>query len=139
MRLSDFILHNMESILQGWEDFARSIGPVTGVMDVVDLRDHARDMLETIAADLAEGQTEEESIDKSWGLAPRGRGETAAETHAEHRLRAGITIEQLISEYRALRASVLLLWSKKNKDAPRLEVRDSPGSTRRSIRRWPSP
>ena len=36
--------------------------------------------------------------------------ETAAQTHAVLRAKSGFDIEQLASEYRALRASVLSLW-----------------------------
>jgi hypothetical protein len=37
--------------------------------------------------------------------------ETAAQTHAILRARSGFDINQLASEYRALRASVLRLWT----------------------------
>ncbi|MBW3550568.1 MAG: sensor histidine kinase [Proteobacteria bacterium] len=114
----------MEPILQEWEDFARTIGPTTGVMDVVELRDHAEDMLKVIAADLATSQTDQESVEKSKGHATESSGDTAAEVHAEARLKSGFTIEQLISEYRALRASVLLLWSDQDDDVVRFHVRD---------------
>ncbi|MEG3191012.1 sensor histidine kinase [Lysobacter sp. D1-1-M9] len=124
MRLSEFIRHNMEPILQEWEDFARTIEPTTGVMDVAELRDHAEDMLKVISADLATWQTDEESVEKSKGHVPPTPGDTAAEIHAETRLKCGFTIEQLISEYRALRASVLLLWSDQNEDVVRFHARD---------------
>ena len=39
-----------------------------------------------------------------------GAPETAAQTHAVLRARSGFDINQLASEYRALRASVLRLW-----------------------------
>jgi signal transduction histidine kinase len=39
-----------------------------------------------------------------------GAAETAAQTHAVLRARRGFDINQLVSEYRALRASVLRLW-----------------------------
>ena len=38
--------------------------------------------------------------------------ESAAETHADHRRMSGFAIEAMITEYRALRASVLRLWDK---------------------------
>ena len=37
--------------------------------------------------------------------------ETAAQTHAIMRAKSGFDIQQLASEYRALRASVLRLWT----------------------------
>ena len=109
-RLGSFIQHNMEPILQAWEDFARTIEPPALTMDDTELRDHARQMLVAFAADLATSQTEPERLAKSKDLGKRGPDDTAAETHAEARLLSGYTVVQLVSEYRALRASVLTLW-----------------------------
>jgi signal transduction histidine kinase len=111
VRLSDFILENMEPILQAWEDFARTIEPPALTMDDIDLRDHAKLMLTVIAADLKTPQTKLEQSEKSKGNAPRDKEETSAETHAEARLLSGYSVEQLVSEYRALRSSVLHLWT----------------------------
>jgi signal transduction histidine kinase len=80
-------------------------------MDDEALRDHARQMLLVFAADLATPQSDQERTAKSKGLAKRQREDTSAETHAETRLLSGYTVVQLVSEYRALRASVLTLWS----------------------------
>jgi len=111
VRLSDFILENMESILQAWEDFARSIEPPALTMDDIELRDHAKLMLTDIALDLKTPQTMLEQSEKSKGNAPRGAHDTAAEIHAEARLQSGYSVEQLVSEYRALRSSVLHQWT----------------------------
>jgi signal transduction histidine kinase len=109
-RLADFIRDNMEAILQGWEDFARTIEPPALTMDDEALRDHARLMLLAFANDLGNHQSDEERIAKSKGWGKRGAGETAAEAHAQTRLLSGYTVVQLVSEYRALRSSVLALW-----------------------------
>jgi signal transduction histidine kinase len=110
MRLADFILENIEPILQRWEDFARSMTPAADGMDAEALRDHAEQMLRTIAADLKTPQTAEARISKSHGEAPSLDDDTAAETHADIRYTSGFTIGQMIAEYRALRTSVLVLW-----------------------------
>jgi len=109
-RLADFIHANMEAILQAWEDFARTIEPPALTMDDETLRDHARQMLLTFAADLGTYQSDAQRDAKSKGLGRRGQAETAAEVHAEARLLSGYTVVQLVSEYRALRSSVLTLW-----------------------------
>jgi len=75
-----------------------------------DLRDHAEEMLRTIAKDVATPQTEFERSEKSKGHQPHIEGETPAEIHADCRLNSGFSIDLLASEYRALRASVLKLW-----------------------------
>ena len=109
-RLGGFIHDNMEQILQAWEDFARTIEPPALTMDDSELRDHARQMLLTIAADLDTPQSEQETDAKSKGQGKREQHPTAAEIHAEARLQSGYTVVQLVSEYRALRSSVLTLW-----------------------------
>jgi signal transduction histidine kinase len=101
----------MEKILQAWEDFARTIEPPALTMDDTELRDHARQMLVAFATDLGTSQSEPERAAKSKGLGKRGEDDTAAETHAEARLLSGYTVVQLVSEYRALRSSVLTLWA----------------------------
>lgn len=110
MRLSSFITTHMESILQEWEDFARTLVISGPPMDSKGLRDHASLMLKTIAQDLKTEQTAQQQVEKSHGKAPRGTYDTAAEFHALTRLTAGFTIDQMVSEYRALRASVLKHW-----------------------------
>ena len=124
MRLADFILDNLEQILQSWEDFAGTITPAANNMTRVELRDHAEQMLRTIAEDLRMSQTAEESIRKSKGSGARGAEDTAAELHALTRITSGFTIEQMVSEYRALRASVLLLWSQRIKQGVEFELED---------------
>jgi signal transduction histidine kinase len=111
-RLADFIRNNMDPLLQVWEDFARTIEPPALTMDDEALRDHAREMLLVFADDLETDQSDQERSAKSRGLGKRDGEDTAAEVHAEARLLSGYTAVQLISEYRALRSSVLALWSR---------------------------
>src|SRR5579864_1567356 len=112
VRLPDFILRDMESILAKWEAFAATRLPAAASMASLELRDHAQQILEAIAADLSTPQSREEQAAKSMGLTPGvfPARETAAQTHAVLRQKSGYDIKQLASEYRALRASVLSLW-----------------------------
>jgi signal transduction histidine kinase len=114
--LADFILENIEPILVAWEEFARTIEPPALTMDDAELRDHAHQMLLAFAADIKTLQSDEERTAKSKGLGKRDRADTAAEVHAAARLQSGYTVVQLVSEYRALRSSVLTLWSAKAAD-----------------------
>src|SRR4029450_10429897 len=113
MRLADFILRDMESILVEWEAFAATLFPAAASMTPLALRDEAKEILEAVAKDLSTPQTKQAQIDKSKGRAPKlmDAPETAAQTHAILRARSGLDINQLASEYRALRASVLRLWT----------------------------
>ena len=112
MRLADFILRNIETILGEWEEFAATLVPAATGMTSLALRDHAKQILEAVAKDLSTPQTKEAQAEKSKGRAPEPRGapETAAQTHAVLRAQSGFDINQLAAEYRALRASVLYLW-----------------------------
>src|SRR5205085_8098510 len=90
MRLSDFIVSNLEPILSEWETFARTHIPAGEAMDVAALRDHAADILKTVAADLQQWQSERERAEKSKGEAerPPGTADTAAQTHGALRAEA---------------------------------------------------
>jgi MSHA biogenesis protein MshM len=52
MRLSQFIKDNIEPILVEWEAFARTMIPPAETMSVVELRDHAQEILLAIAEEL---------------------------------------------------------------------------------------
>ena len=110
MRLADFILRHMEEILVRWEAFAGAL-PNAHSMSVAELRDHAEQILGAVCKDLASPQTTEARDLKGKGHAlPIDATETAAQTHALLRARAGFDINEMTAEYRALRASVLGLW-----------------------------
>jgi signal transduction histidine kinase len=113
MRLADFILRDMPAILLQWEQFASTRGLAGAMMTQLELRDHAKEILVAVAKDLAVSQTAEAQAAKSKGLAAPSIDalETAAETHGLMRARSGFNIKQMVSEYRALRASVLRLWT----------------------------
>jgi signal transduction histidine kinase len=113
MRLADFILANREPILAEWEAFARTCVPASHPMNIAALRDHAGAMLTVIATDLAAPQTRLAQSEKS-----KGRGQTgdpaevtAAGEHGAGRADSGFTVDQMVAEYRALRASVIRLWT----------------------------
>lgn len=113
MRLAEFIRHNVEAIMAEWEEFASTLLPAAAGLTSLALRDHAPDILEAVAKDLTTAQTREEQSEKSKGRTFKmERGpETAAQTHAVLRAQGGFDINQLVAEYRALRASVLRLWT----------------------------
>jgi signal transduction histidine kinase len=116
MRLADFIEGNTEPILAEWIAFAETCGPAAETMDSTGLRDHAREMLQDIVKDLRTPQTAAEQTEKSKGNAePATPGiDTAAEVHGAGRAESGFTVGEMVSEYRALRASVIRLWTKAN-------------------------
>jgi signal transduction histidine kinase len=124
MRLADFIERSREPIMAEWEAFARTCGPASGSMDIAALRDHASEMLTVIAADLKTPQGKKEQAEKSKGEAPDDPGKTAAEKHGADRAESGFSTDQMVSEYRALRASVIRLWTKVQGELQPADIED---------------
>ncbi|WP_334189255.1 sensor histidine kinase [Noviherbaspirillum sp.] len=111
MRISRFITANMEKILAEWESFAKTQLPAATGMSDLALRDHAKQMLETIALDIETEQTPRQQYQKSKGLDLDASDDaTAAATHGTLRENSGFSLPQLLAEFRALRATVLRLW-----------------------------
>lgn len=123
MKLSEFILSNLEPILKEWERFASTMEPLHNA-NRVELRDHAELLLKVIAKDLNTPQSEKESIAKSQGLGPRAVEDTIAENHASHRIGAGLNSDQVMAEFRALRSSVLRLWARHTDIATSEDIQD---------------
>ncbi|TCS39359.1 signal transduction histidine kinase [Paucimonas lemoignei] len=124
MRLADFILDQLDAILSEWEDFARTMKPASLTMTSKELRNHASIMLKIIAEDLRTPQTLDQQLSKSRGDGTRTTETDAGEQHGIARLESRFTIEQLVSEYRALRASVLRLWAESNKSPRVADIED---------------
>lgn len=121
VRMTVFIQEHIEDILAEWDAFARSIQPDARQLSAERLRDHAREMLDTITADMASEQTAAEQKSKSEGHDARSESaeDSAAEMHAVHRLAEGFTVNEMVAEYRALRASVVRLWTREMDQADR--------------------
>ena len=112
MNLSDFIEANLPGLIDDWTEYARKINGGRTRLSEPQLRNSARDLLLRIAADMREGQTSAQQHAKSWGdRAPSESGfNEAAHEHADDRLSHGFDINDVVAEYRALRASVLRRW-----------------------------
>ncbi|NYS62023.1 diguanylate cyclase [Halomonas salicampi] len=111
MRLADFIRENIEPILENWEKFAKTLHHASH-MGTTGLRDHAKDMLLVIADDIDSHQSDSEQAAKSKGRGSEDGGESWAEVHGGERQTSGFSVMETISEFRALRASVVSLWTK---------------------------
>ena len=110
-RLPRFIRDNTAAIISEWEAFARTLTPSAEGMTPHALRDHIHQILAFIMSDMASHQTPDEQKEKSHGEKRQTQPVTAAQTHAAIRFAGGFDIGQMASEYRALRASVLKLWT----------------------------
>lgn len=117
MRLATFLEVARENILKEAVAFAQSLPALRGLGEGT-LRDHLPQLLETISEDLRTPQSRSESISKSHGQAPAPSSETSAQAHGFMRAQRGITIEQLVAEFRALRSSILRLWAEAHPPGP---------------------
>ncbi len=112
MTLSDFIRQASGEIVACAVEFARTMPVLANQsIDVQVLSNHLPIVLDVIALDLEQPQSRQQSISKSEGRAAPTRSETAAQTHGRLRAEVGLTVSQVVAEYRVLRAVVVRLWS----------------------------
>ena len=110
MVLSQFIVANINQILGEWEKFATTI-PAAAGMDTAALRTEAAKILTTIARGMDKDQSVSEQEATSKGRAfGTNDPEASAELHSSFRLDSGFNLTELVSEYHALRATVIRLW-----------------------------
>jgi signal transduction histidine kinase len=124
-QISEFIRSNIEPILTEWETFARGLEG-GDAMDVAALRDHARDMLIVIAQDLDQPQSRQDQAEKGKGRSDSDETSpaTAAQEHGAGRADSGFTVEEMVAEFRALRASVIHLWTRDQKQCGMDDLQD---------------
>lgn len=111
MKFHAFIEDNLDAIVTQWEAFARTLLPAAKTMSDLALRDHSREILMAIVKDMQASQTEVERSTKSRQaeLAPAA-SQTMAAAHGALRHAAGFDLAQVVSEFCAMRSSVLELW-----------------------------
>ena len=123
VRLADFIRAEPEPILENWEAFAKTL-PHARQMGTTGLRDHARDMLLEIADDLEARQSDLQQAAKSKGRGPEMQEESWAEIHGGERQLSGFSVMETVSDFRALRASVVSLWTTAHPDISGQQLED---------------
>lgn len=123
MRLARYIRSHLPLIVEEWVDFARTLRPFDSGTDRATLKDAVVAMLRVIANDVETPETPLQQIERS-----RGRVDAGAETpspaweHGLERLESGLDINQVVAEFRALRAVVFRLYRRHEVNAdPRLD------------------
>ncbi|MGQ0508873.1 MAG: ATP-binding protein [Myxococcaceae bacterium] len=114
MLLTDFIHERRAQIIEEWMRFAATLRPWAEGMSPEGLKDHAEELLDAVVADMKMPQSQSEQSEKSKGQSAEGALGRVGQKHASERLKSGFNLDQLVSEYRALRASVLRLWETAN-------------------------
>ena len=123
MTLSQFILDKLEPLLMDWDAYASARLPIARALDSNELRDSAGELLRAITADMASEQSTAEQREKAQGMQPHNAPAITvySQRHAATRLTQGFTLDQMVSEYRALRASVMRRWAMSKSDDPDFE------------------
>ncbi len=124
MRLSGFIRTNTENISTKWGEFAATLLPEREFSKSM-LRDGIVEILNEIAADMESPQTGKQQQEKSEGSpGPSQDIKNAASGHALARVRMGLSSRQLISEFRALRATIIRLWHQRDQPIDQVTMDD---------------
>jgi signal transduction histidine kinase len=124
MRLAPFIRENERPIVEHWETFARTLVPASDDMSPHTLRNHIKDILAFVADDIESSQADSEQEKKSEEKKPKNTEHSAAEIHASLRQAGGFSLDQMVSEFRALRASVIRLWEAQLTEATKADISD---------------
>jgi signal transduction histidine kinase len=126
MPLSDFIEANLDVLVDDWAEFAGQLLREDQPLTVRELQNSARHMLQRVAADMRSNQTGVEQEEKSRGEKGGGAADVtdAALEHADDRLDQGFTLDDVVAEFRALRATVLRRWQQSQVD-PVTALRES--------------
>ena len=114
MGLAGFIRRNLDSLTVEWEQYASTLPAARG-LDEEALRDSSRELLAAIAAEVASvtnPQPDERPDIQRLGSAPEVTA--CAHRHAVARLAQGFTLDQMASEYQALRSNVMRRWTRED-------------------------
>ena len=109
MSLAAFILANIDPIAQEWEEFAKTCIPASIGMTRSGLLDDVTRILQAVADDMTQPQTLAEQQAKGRSLRSSGLLGQVASSHVGLRIESRFDLAQIVSEYRAMRASVLRL------------------------------
>jgi signal transduction histidine kinase len=118
MHIGEFIRQQVEPIVEEWVEFAQTRLPAAHGFAREELADHARVLLLAIADDVEQNQGAQSTREKSQGNRPGNAPEVTriAREHAAQRFEQGFSFDHLVSEFRALRSSVIRRWCEQLKD-----------------------
>jgi signal transduction histidine kinase len=109
--LSAFIRGHQEEIISEFAVFAKTLMPSGTEMTDAQLRDHAEDILTAVVEDMGLAQSADEQSRKSQGRGSANTMRASGRLHADDRIQHGFTFRSVLSEFRALRATVMRLYA----------------------------
>lgn len=111
MRLSTFIETHKAEILKEWDNFAQKLLIPKDKDAAFRLRDHAGEIMLELVADMTTKQSQQQQSDKSQDMeSAKALPESAANIHGMLRHNDGMTVSEVVAEFRAIRATVFRLW-----------------------------
>lgn len=119
MGMSELICTDIDRLVDDWTCYARDRIQAARTLSLEELQDSARMLFLAIADDMDTTQTLEEQEHKATGLRPENSHPIIKHSteHARHRVAQGFSLPDLISEFRAARASVMRLVGRAGSDA----------------------
>jgi signal transduction histidine kinase len=113
MQIGEFIQQQVEPIVDEWVEFAQAKLPAAHGFTREELADHAKVLLLAIADDVGQSQGAQATLDKSQGNKPGNAPEvTRSRANTQPSASSKASPSTRVSEFRALRASVIRRWCK---------------------------
>lgn len=112
MNLTRFIDAHRDGLIDDWIQYAKELQPEVGRLSDDQLRDSAAEILTAVIANMGGAQTNAQQKAKSHGAKVTGDAgfDALSMLHADDRYAQGFGLNDLVAEFRALRASVLRRW-----------------------------
>ena len=109
MRLSTFIVVQLDTIVEEWQAFGRSSFPPLNKAEAAELRDCLKGILLAMAKDM-EPERRDASADSGPGASVLGADTRPSVRHGALRQRSGIGMAQLVNEFGSVRTIILTRW-----------------------------
>lgn len=112
MSLTDFIQAHRADLVEDWTRYARELQPEASRLSEDQLRNSAAELLDSVVANMRVAQSESQRKAKSLGAKVQTDAafDAVSILHADDRRALGFRLDDVVAEFRALRASVLRRW-----------------------------
>ncbi|TQJ94688.1 sensor histidine kinase KdpD [Achromobacter sp. SLBN-14] len=112
MNIPSFIREHLDDLIDDRIRYARELQPAAGNLSDDQLRNSGAEILLAIAINMERNQNEAQQLAKSFGARSEGDAgfDFISVLHADDRRAQGFGLNDVLAEFRALRASVLRRW-----------------------------
>jgi len=101
-----------DALIDDWVAYALALNEGRSKLSQADLRNSAPGILAALAANMGQSQSKKQAVEKSHGVKRQSDQsfDQVCQAHARDRLAQGFSLNDIIAEFRALRASVVRRW-----------------------------